>query len=63
MVGIVGDDCYLGNRFEKIEEKLGKVMTKDQGERIEKTLGMLKTDVKKIMKDQDELKAYVSAWV
>ena len=59
MVGIVGDDYYLGNRFEKIEEKLGKVMTKEEGERIEKTLGMLKTDVEKILTDQDELKACV----
>ena len=41
VVGIVGDDYYLGNRFIKIEEKLGKVMTKEEGERTEKTLGML----------------------
>ena len=70
VVGVIGNDYCLRDGFEKIEEKLGKTMTKEEGQSIEKDLAEvksttegLKTDMNELLKDQDELKAYVSARV
>ena len=62
VLGVSGNDYYLRDRFEKIEEKWEKTMTNEEGQSIEKdlvevksTTEGLKTDMNKLLKTQDEL--------
>ena len=70
LVGVIGNGYCLRDRFEKIEENLGKTMTKEEGQSIEKALAEvksttegLKTDMNELLREHDELKAHLSARV